>query len=260
MFGLVWSNYFDDYPLLDLAASQNDSQVTAERLLDLLGWKLSQKETKRRPFDFTFDALGVTFDFTRCKFGEVVVRNKASRVLQVSAEIESILQKGSFPTKAASALRGKLQFAEAHTFGRILSSSLRAFQNRATGKDAGESANAALRLELEWANDFTQSNRPRTLRCDMDSSRLVIFTDASLEGSDACGGIGMVAVHVVGGVARGKFFFSDVFPPSLLSKWQSRPKKIIASQDSCFSVRRQRSRQSFIDSHVQLHPLAQRSP
>ena len=193
-----------------------------------MGFKFSQKESKRRPFDsdFTFDALGVTFDFAQCKFGEVVVRNKASRVLQVSAEIESILQKGSFPPKAASSLRGKLQFAEAHTFSRILSSNLRAFQNRATGKDAGESINAALRLELEWA---LQSNRPRTLRCDMDSSRLVIFTDASLEGSDTCRGIGMVAVHVVGGVACEKCFFSDVFPPSLLSKWQSRSKKIIAS-------------------------------
>ena len=62
LFGLVWSNYYDDYHQLDLACCGDEAQRTAERLLSLLGWRFSLKDSKRKPMDFCFDVLGVTFE------------------------------------------------------------------------------------------------------------------------------------------------------------------------------------------------------
>ena len=120
LFGLIWGNYFDDYPQLDLAVCGNDAQQAAERLFDMLGWQYSVKEAKRPPMRPCFDALGVTFDLSRSALGDVVVRNKVSRVLAISDEINAILACNSLPSRQALALRGRLQFAETHTFGRVL--------------------------------------------------------------------------------------------------------------------------------------------
>ena len=87
LFSLVWTNYFDDFPQLHLKCCQDDSQQTAERLLGLLGWKFSLKPQKRLPFSESFDALGVTFDFSSCHVKEIRVKNKEARILQVQSEI-----------------------------------------------------------------------------------------------------------------------------------------------------------------------------
>lgn len=83
LFGLCWCNYYDDYPQLDLEICGNRAQYTAERLLDLLGWRFSCKEAKRQRMSTCFDALGVTFDFTQCALRSIVVRNKESRKTQI---------------------------------------------------------------------------------------------------------------------------------------------------------------------------------
>lgn len=80
IFGLVWSNYYDDYPQLDVESSGGDAQMCAERLFHLLGWRVSFKETKRKPASTQFDVLGVTFDFVQASSGSILVRNKASRI------------------------------------------------------------------------------------------------------------------------------------------------------------------------------------
>lgn len=49
LFGLLWCNYYDDFPQIDLAVCGHSSQRTAKRMFDLLGWRYSCKETKRRP-------------------------------------------------------------------------------------------------------------------------------------------------------------------------------------------------------------------
>ena len=41
LFGLVWNNYYDDFPQLDLVAFQGDAQATAEGLFELIGWRVS---------------------------------------------------------------------------------------------------------------------------------------------------------------------------------------------------------------------------
>jgi len=90
-FGLIWTNHFDDYPQLDLAVMGNKSQETAERLMALLGWKVSMKEAKRLPFDNRFSPLGVVVDFCESCKGVIIVHNKESRVKSIVEESDSIL-------------------------------------------------------------------------------------------------------------------------------------------------------------------------
>lgn len=127
IFGLVWSNYYDDdYPQLDIEASDGDAQMCAERLFHLLGWRASFKETKRKPAGTEFDVLGVTFDFHQSLKGNILVRNKASRIRQLVSEANGYLHRGQISASEATSLRGKLQFADTRTFGRLLATYLRA--------------------------------------------------------------------------------------------------------------------------------------
>ena len=125
LFGLIWTNYYDDYPQLDLSACGDSAQVTAEHLLDLLGWRYSKKMSKRLPFGGEFSALGVVFDFSQTQELAVIVGNKPDRVAHIVQEITGILECGSFPPPVATSLRGRLQFAEGQTFGRAVALHMR---------------------------------------------------------------------------------------------------------------------------------------
>ena len=68
MFGLVWTNYCDDYPQLDIVSSSSNAQDTAEKFLAVLGWKFSiARDKDRQGMSKSFSALGVTFDFSSSK-------------------------------------------------------------------------------------------------------------------------------------------------------------------------------------------------
>lgn len=229
LFGLVWSNYYDDYPQLDLACCGNEAQKTAEKLFDLVGWKFSMKETKRRQMESSFDALGVTFDLSQSYKGKIVVKNKATRVEQICKEIDGILQPKNFGTARASSLRGRLQFAETHCYGRALAATLKLWQMRSCGKLPGSHVDDDMTAELLWAKWFVSQDHPRVLVTGMRGNKIVIFTDASLEGNDSVAGIGMVAFIVNNGEVSEKFFFSARVPELVLQRWQTRAKKIIAS-------------------------------
>ena len=229
LFGLIWLNYFDDYPQLDIAASGSDAQHAAERLFDLVGWRFSTKDSKRQPIASTFDVLGVSFDFKDCPRGRFVVKNKKARIEQVVSEIDDVLRSGEWSSHRATSLRGKLQFAETHTYGRALSAHLRCFQQRASGKLLGTSIPETLRLELLWARSFMLEDRPRVLHSGTGNRKLIVFTDASLEDHDNSAGIGMVAFACIDDLITEKFFFSEKVPVDLLNAWQKNTKKVIAT-------------------------------
>lgn len=90
LFSIMWSNYFDDFPQLDIRAMRDDSQFVAEKFLSLLGWKVSAKETKRKPFAKVYEALGVQLDFSQTNFGRVCVSNKPSRIDSIDELVSSI--------------------------------------------------------------------------------------------------------------------------------------------------------------------------
>ena len=78
--GLIWSNYYDDDPQVDIAKSGDAAQQTAEDLFDPAGLRYSTKPAKRLPMSSTFIGLGVDFDFCMCDCNKVLARNKETRV------------------------------------------------------------------------------------------------------------------------------------------------------------------------------------
>lgn len=53
-------------------------------------------------------------------------------------------------TEAASSVRGKLQFAETHTFSRTLAANIKGIQDRASGKFVGTASTDGVKEELNF--------------------------------------------------------------------------------------------------------------
>ena len=236
LFALLWQNYYDDYPQLDLHCNGNAAQETAERLLELLGWTYSKKPAKRQPMKQVFDLLGVTFDFRRCGSHEIVITNKASRVEQVRREVEAILACGTLSAARAASLRGRLQFMESQVFGRMLSANLREFQARVVGRSPGINVHVSLQEELNWVLGFLRMDAPRVLKSQVRQSRMLVFTDAALEDSSSLATVGMVAFRMEGERCVDSFFFSDKVPEKILAMLQAKTKKVIAALELAAAV------------------------
>ena len=236
LFSLAWVCYFDDFTQFDLAAMGDSLQMTAEKFLDLVGWKYSVKEAKRKPMSPIFSVLGVDVDLSASKSGLVLVRNKESRVNQIQLEISEIVSSRAFSSATASSLRGRLQFAESQTFGRAISLFMRSCNSRATGAKPGSNLDDDMMKELQWAKGFIAEDCPRILKVDQSSVRVVIFTDACLEDNDRTAGIGMVAMVCRDGIPTKKFFLSERVPKEVLEKLQVNTPKVIAGLELLAAV------------------------
>lgn len=236
LFGLMWLNYYDDFPQVDLCCAADAAMVTAEGLLDLLGWKFSQKESKRAPMATKFSALGVDFDLSSSAEGMVLVANKPSKVQQIVSLLNDILETGHFPPTVATSLRGRLQFAESQTFGRAVALHMRSCQQRATGAMGGAELDQSMREELLWAKNFVQLSPPRVLKTHIRQNRVLIFTDAALEDDDQNAGVGMVAFVWRSGQLKHRFFFAESVPADVLRDLQVKTPKVIAALELLAAV------------------------
>ena len=228
LLGLVWGNYYDDYLQLDVLQAQSWAQDTAERFLNLIGWKFSSKPTKRQPLNSVFSALGVTFDLRQAAEGLVIVKNKESRVSQLLEDLSKFTKKGQLTESEAATFMGRLQFAESQTYGRAVSLHMKVVRQRACGKQAGMHISEDMLAEFRWATEFLRNDHPRILRANTSRTKLVVFTDAALEGNSDAGSVGMVALWIVNGKVENKYFFSERVPDSTMRLMQSNTKKVIA--------------------------------
>ena len=83
--GLLWFNYFDDYPCLTFMAA-------VRSLFDILGFKFAFD--KLSPFDERSEMLGVEVDLRSLESGDVVIDNKAARKDELKLAIQQILKEG----------------------------------------------------------------------------------------------------------------------------------------------------------------------
>ena len=154
LMSIVWTNFFDDFPQLDLSCMMNSSMGAAERLLELLGWRFSKKPEKRLPFARSFDVLGVVVDLSASDSGKIVVRNKLDRVDGIAAQVDEIVAEGICKPSTAASLRGRFQFAEGQLYGRAVAVCTPAFRNRALGNDNVSQLRDQMKAELYWVVEF----------------------------------------------------------------------------------------------------------
>ena len=132
LLSLIWFNFYDDFPHVDWAVMGTSSLDTSERFFELLGWDVSKKPTKRKPFCFLWDALGVTFDFVDTPKGLIKISNKTSRVAGIADTIDVISKARNLSPREAESILGKVGFAESQTFNRMGSLALSELRTRAS--------------------------------------------------------------------------------------------------------------------------------
>ena len=57
--GLYCTNFFDDFPMVEPAATAEQAHALFNEVLELLGWRVALEEKKNKPFADSFACLGV---------------------------------------------------------------------------------------------------------------------------------------------------------------------------------------------------------
>ncbi|CAE8583271.1 unnamed protein product [Polarella glacialis] len=185
IFQLLWSNFFDDYPHLDLQVLSISSRLTSTFLFDLLGWRHSVAEHKCLTFDPVFTALGVQFDFKQAvSGGSFAIGNKPGRVQKLITSMEEILASSRCTSSEASAIRGKLVYIESNAFGRLGRFAMGPIAQRSLALGGSASSiGPDLDSALRWMISHVGCIKPRLVSASsVVEPPLLLFTDGALEG------------------------------------------------------------------------------
>jgi hypothetical protein len=216
--GLCWGAYFDDFPLVCNIANRQSTLSTALGIFELLGFAYSSE--KLEPFSKVATMLGVELDLESATDGLVRVRNKASRVEEVSGCINEILQCGFVDVSKLPSYLGKLQFAEAQLWGRAGRLALADLREATLHKSGSVLVTSEAREALLVLLERFTNGKPREIRASMPCKPHLLFTDGALE-YDTDGRpeatIGGVMIDRDGTICC---FGCDV-PETLMQAWQA---------------------------------------
>ena len=89
--------------------------------MELLGWKISTGEDKRRPFSKSFEILRAVVAFPMSSSGVIEVRNKETRLEQLKLQVQELQQclGSSMSRTKIESLKGRLLYAAGQTYGRV---------------------------------------------------------------------------------------------------------------------------------------------
>ena len=119
--------------------------------------------------------------YIRCEELMIEVRNKESRIDEVTEIINVQLAKNSLSKSEAASLFGKLVFAESQTFFRMSGLALVPISQRASTKFPAAKLDDELNEALLWARDRIMCAPPKLIRCKDNRKPCVIFTDGAFE-------------------------------------------------------------------------------
>ena len=93
--GAVWTTqYYDDYPNLELKSLAHSCRSFMEFVLQWLGWKFAAEGKKAETHLPCFKVLGVVLDMAESSKGKIVVSNKPERIDGLVQSMVDILDKG----------------------------------------------------------------------------------------------------------------------------------------------------------------------
>lgn len=112
--GILWANYFDDFPMVSHRLHTASTMAGAKGILALMGFDFA--EDKLEPFGHSAEVLGVVVNLAECNSGRIIVENKPSRVEELKEVLEKLeRERVVVPAKLPSIL-GKLQYADSHVW------------------------------------------------------------------------------------------------------------------------------------------------
>ena len=186
--GIPGGFFFDDYPLFAPEAAAESVDHDISRLLDLLGWKHAKSGAKGKPFQPSFDVLGMNLDLGSILEGKIVLANKTGRAEKILEKVAlASAGNGSF-RQSLQVLMGHLNFASGFFAGRALRHV--AYDLNQLMNSDWLSAKESLESLASRITNILQSSPPRSLQCSNTRQPILVWTDGSWEAGKA--GIGAV--------------------------------------------------------------------
>lgn len=232
LFLVVNTNFFDDFCQIEVEDLCDSAWSTAEMVMKLLGWRISVSDEKRLPFADSFQMLGAVMDFSESSRGVISVRNKQSRLDDISALVHSIVEKDSAPFSLLETLKGRLLYASGHTFGKCTQLAIHLISKSVKG---GRVANidSQLRQVLLSALKTLMDARPRRVSSWTGRPPVLVFTDGACEEEGANVSHGAVLVDLY---FNQFFYFGDSVPQEWTDKWKEGGKTQLIGQAEIFPV------------------------
>ena len=182
---LCISNYFDDYPMVDVPATAMSSWLSFEALLLACGVLFATADKKRKPPADQFGMLGVLMDLRGAPEGLVLVKNTPARKEEITATIASILEKSSMSPSLASSLSGILQYAERQIYGCTAGQVVRVIRAHGLSSSGLTNLSDVIVTALQWIGSRLLEAPDRRFLAVDPRKPLLVFTDGAVEGDVA---------------------------------------------------------------------------
>ena len=218
---LSWTNFYDDYPTVELEANATQADIAIRAMLMILGWTMTTDPSKCKAFEKVFDVLGVSVDLSLVPAGKVVVRNKVTRVETICEQIAGVEAEGFMSAPLAAEVRGKCQFAANQLFGRVAAgplSVLSEHQHKAKSKVLSLQVKEALaRLK-----SLLKAGKPRELRFLGETRPVLVFSDGACEGQDRA--LVTVGAVIIDTASKECLMFGLMLTRKLVDEWKAEGK------------------------------------
>ena len=202
--GAVWTTqYFDDYPNVELRDLAGNSRSFMEFILHALGWKYAMDGKKAEPHCSAFKVLGVELDLSESHRGSITVSNKRERVDDLVKTLGRILDKGTLTGAEASTLHGQLNYAQGQYFGCSLKPTMIFLQKILRGGWSDE-YQSELAVVAVYTVAALRSCPPRVISLADIRTPVMVFTDGAYEpdGESHLGSAGLVLIDRVLGIRK----------------------------------------------------------
>lgn len=214
--GVLWTNYFDDFPVVSHRLHTASTMSSIQGMLKLFGFAYA--EDKLKPFDTSAEMLGVVMDLAMSRSKQIRVHNKPSRTQELTEAIDTILtSKTIIPAELPSVL-GRLQYADSNVWGRA--GKIAMAELRELGHLSREPVflDEVQCLAFDTLKRRLCSGKPKLFVADQITKPSVVFTDGALEYE------GDIPIATIGGVFLRDDGLTEVFgcrvPESLMARWQ----------------------------------------
>lgn len=234
VFKLATTNFFDDFCQLELGLLKESAWKTAETVMQLLGWKISSGEDKRKPFSKSFEILGAVVSFKSFPIDVIEVCNKESRLAQLEehvAELRKSLHTSISRTQLES-IKGRLLYAAGHTFGRCTQLACQLL-HRLGGAGPSIKVTPELVYAVSEALEALNSAGPRTIKPWEGMPPVLIFSDGAVENEGATVTHGALLVDPALNL---RCVFGDHVPQPFVTAWARAGKRQVIAQAEMFPV------------------------
>ena len=215
--GIVWSSYYDDFPLLCHHGLEQSTLGAAKAMFNILGFDYA--EDKLRDPDDKAEILGIELDVTDSCRGTVRVGNRKDRISDIGKALDTMIQEKRLRPKDLPSHLGRLQYAEMQITGRAGRMAMADLRKLGTADNSYHDLDSTAINALVLLKARLTAGKPKTLTVKPVTKPWLLFTDGALEYNGKGEGeatIGAVRIPPDGGVQ----YFGCGVPQGTMDLWK----------------------------------------